>query len=1023
MGGQADGSIIIDTELDNKGFAAGSSELQSAIKSLVNKINSLGPTFQKALSGNSSAIASFRASAASLEDTIASIKAKMDELGNTQYQTDSYANATSELQKTEAAFDRLIDKQDKMTAMGVSQESAQWRSLQYDIDACAAKIAELRAEKERLESTGGAFMMGSDTAQYAALESQLAAASSRLTEMQFGVNQADSSMGSLTSRAREFAGHIGSAARKAASGLVNGIKSAASHMLGLKRHGQSMQSQFSGLISGAKKFALSLLGARGVYALLRKAVSAYMQENQQLSNTLSSCWSGIGNILGPIITQIINLVAQAVAYVTAFLKLFGIVGKSTKKAIGGAAGAASKAAKELKRQLASFDDLNILNDNSSSGGGGGGGADIGSSLPDVTLPDWVKLIAEQLKSGDWAGAATTLADKLNEMVDSVDWAGVGEKAGYYIDGVLEFLATFIEEFDWFNLGAKLATGVNKIIETVDWGNLGTVMSGKFRIILLTAAGFLLNLDWEALAKGFSAFAISFFDGIRKAIAAVDWQQLGRDVAVFIRNVDWAGVGMALWGALKAAITAPFAFLTGFLRELIDAAWGAVTDWWYGVAYEDGKFVIGGLLSGIWEGMKNIGSWINENISRPFTERLKSLFGIASPSTVMAELGGFIIEGLLNGMTGAWGGITTFLGEALSSVKTSIGDAWSNAKEKTTQAWSKVKTTVSGAWEKIKSKTSDTCSSVKNTVSSKFSNVKTAVSDKLTAAKNAATSAWDKIKSTAANTGTNTASSVSKAFGDIKNHVRSRLQDAYKSVASNFGDMNSKVSSVNGAIKSTMSSTWDSIKSTLSSKLGTVKDSLSNTFKTLKTNATTWGKDICTNLANGIKNAMSKVTSAVTNLASKIKSLIHFTEPDEGPLSDFHTYMPDMLALMAKGIRKNEHKAISAVDSVASGISDRLQAVAGRVTFTAPVMAVSPVVPYSVQARAGTAEDIGMVIDASNDKLAAVITQVVTNAASAIVAAVRESGGASGVFDPSNLTQIVINDINRRTRMLGKSPLI
>ena len=30
------------------------------------------------------------------------------------------------------------------------------------------------------------------------------------------------------------------------------------------------------------------------------------------------------------------------------------------------------------------------------------------------------------------------------------------------------------------------------------------------------------------------------------------------------------------------------------------------------------------------------------------------------------------------------------------------------------------------------------------------------------------------------------------------------------------------------------------------------------------------------------------------------------EPDEGPLSDFHTYAPDMMALFARGIRDNAH---------------------------------------------------------------------------------------------------------------------
>ena len=67
MAEHADGSIIVDTEIDPQGFKAGSSELQRAIKSLNKKMEALGPTFQKALSGNASALASFDSKAAALQ--------------------------------------------------------------------------------------------------------------------------------------------------------------------------------------------------------------------------------------------------------------------------------------------------------------------------------------------------------------------------------------------------------------------------------------------------------------------------------------------------------------------------------------------------------------------------------------------------------------------------------------------------------------------------------------------------------------------------------------------------------------------------------------------------------------------------------------------------------------------------------------------------------------------------------------------------------------------------------------------
>ena len=68
-----------------------------------------------------------------------------------------------------------------------------------------------------------------------------------------------------------------------------------------------------------------------------------------------------------------------------------------------------------------------------------------------------------------------------------------------------------------------------------------------------------------------------------------------------------------------------------------------------MAYEDGKFTIKGLLNGIADALKSIGQWIKEHIFQPFIDGFKKAFGIASPSKVMAEQGGYIITGLLNGI--------------------------------------------------------------------------------------------------------------------------------------------------------------------------------------------------------------------------------------------------------------------------------------------------------------------------------------------------------------------------------------
>jgi len=72
----------------------------------------------------------------------------------------------------------------------------------------------------------------------------------------------------------------------------------------------------------------------------------------------------------------------------------------------------------------------------------------------------------------------------------------------------------------------------------------------------------------------------------------------------------------------------------------------------------------------------------------------------------------------------------------------------------------------------------------------------------------------------------------------------------------------------------------------------------------------WGRDLIQNFINGIQSL--SVVRAVSGVANTVKSYLGFSEPDLGPLSDFHTYAPDMMRLWAQGIRENTGLVTSAV---------------------------------------------------------------------------------------------------------------
>lgn len=70
------------------------------------------------------------------------------------------------------------------------------------------------------------------------------------------------------------------------------------------------------------------------------------------------------------------------------------------------------------------------------------------------------------------------------------------------------------------------------------------------------------------------------------------------------------------------------------------------------------------------------------------------------------------------------------------------------------------------------------------------------------------------------------------------------------------------------------------------------------------NAKQWGADLVQSLIDGIKSKISDIGEAIGGVAGKIRERIHFSEPDVGPLSDAHTYMPDMMKMFASGIEGN-----------------------------------------------------------------------------------------------------------------------
>lgn len=1005
MAEHADGSIIVDTEIDAEGFKAGTDKIHKAIGSLNSKMKNLGPTFQKALSGNAGAVSSFNAKAAVLESTISEIELQMRSLGSANVPTDDYQWLTTEINKANAELTKLYERQSKMEATGVKQNSRAWQTLQYDIDLAKRKIADYKAEQSSMRADGTAFQSGADTAEYAKLSSALAGAKNRLAEMQSEAKKAAAStraLGAVGKTLKTTFGKMGSTGQKAISGIskkLNGLMKMFSRMLIFK----VIMAVINSVTEGFKNLSQYSTQTNADLSALKSSLT-------QLKNSFATAFAPILTVVTPALTKLIGYLSTAITYVGKFIaamtgaKTF-TQAKAVQEDYAASLGKTGKAAKDAQKQLAGFDELNVLSKNSSESDSGAGTPSPSEMFEEVpiesSITDFVTRIKDAFKNGDYASIGNIIAQGFNVAIDK--------------------LHSVFTDYDWPGLAAGLMQGLNGFVRGVDWGKLGTTLSTGVRTSLATMRSAITTFDWASLGKGVSD-AINGIDwvGILSDIAGgisdilkgaldlligfaenLDWGKLGSDLwnglIGIITNIDWGGIIAKAFRLLGAALAGAVSLVVGFAKSLwesLKAGFESTKSYFNTYIEEAGGNIIQGIWNGIVNALKNVGNWIVTNIWNPFITGFKNAFGIHSPSTKMAEMGGYIIQGLCNGIKNAWSSITGFFSGALENIKTTLSNAWENVKTTASTKWENIKTTISTAWGSVKTTANSVWDGIKTTLSNKWENIKT----------NAST-AWKNLKTTISTGWENIKKNASTTWDGIKDTIKNK---GWSGIGSNICE----------GIKSGITSGWQSLKT----KVGEVAKSLLDKAKSAlgihspsRLFRDIVGLNIGYGIGEGIVDSEKSVIGKVSDLAGAIAA-----ECNAGT----YTFGADVATPDVNNAMSNFSNVITTGFTT---LLDRLQSIANGVTFAVPAMATGTVVPYSVAPNGGAGSNVTTAFDASTerlgDELSSVIIQSVTNATAAVVDAIQEYSGTTVNLDANSLTSEVIKQINRRTMMSGRSPIM
>lgn len=435
MARHADGTIVINTAIETDGFKKGSKDMEAAFRKAAHNLEGVSEKIQISIEKSVQAFEKQNAAYREQEARVESLKAKIEEAQSEKVESQAFTDINKQIDDYQKKLDAAIEKEIRFMETGGSTGSTAYERMEYDIEMLREKIAEAKAEKDRLLQSGEAYT-GADIS---GLTSQLTEAQDKLGQMG---GKLEASYASLRQKMDEYSAKAEESAKK-----TNIFKSA------MDRLNSSARSSGSGIGGALKKFIKYGLGMASVYMLfnkLRKVISegiknfskfdsvtnknmsALQSSFSKLKNSIVAAVAPLLNTLLPIVTKVVGYVTSAIDKIGQSLALVFGQKTYTKAAdtwedYANGVDDASNAAKKAQKNFSGLDEISVW-DSGSSGGGSPAAlfetADISkdaASSPLTGVFETIKDAIEKIKPtlSDLGEAITKIFPILGDMINTL----------------------------------------------------------------------------------------------------------------------------------------------------------------------------------------------------------------------------------------------------------------------------------------------------------------------------------------------------------------------------------------------------------------------------------------------------------------------------------------------------------------------------------------------------------------------------------------------------------------------------
>ena len=461
-------------------------------------------------------------------------------------------------------------------------------------------------------------------------------------------------------------------------------------------------------------------------------------------------------------------------------------------------------------------------------------------------------------------------NKLSSAIENCDGcaAGMAETMNNNLEGQLTILKSQLQELA-ISFGEMLMPAIRTIVgwiqKLVDW--LNSMDEGTRKVIITVAL--------VAAALG------SVLIVVGKIISAI-----GTIMTIIPKLAGVINAAKGVFAAFNAVCAAnPYVLIIAAIVALV-----AAFIYLWNNCEEFRQFWID-----LWEGIKEIAVAVWEALKEFFTAAWEAIKSTAET----------VWNGIKNFFQGLWDGIKAIFQTVVDAIKLIITTYFNIYKTIITTVLNAIKTVFTTIWNAIK----------------------TVVTTVVTAISTFLTTAWTTIQTTATTIWNAISSFFTNIWNGIKNVITTAVNAIKNVVTTAWNNIKNTVTSVGNAIKSAVTNLWNNVTSAVKNAMSNVFNAVKSGFANVKDHITglasqafNWGKDLIMGIVNGIKSCISAVGDAVSSVADKIKSFLHFSVPDEGPLTDYEKWMPDFMKGLVKGIEDSKGMVTKAMDSLSADMT-------------------------------------------------------------------------------------------------------